>query len=58
MKTRIIAYNIVSSTSAEKLAELVTQKISEGWQPHGTLVHQGNALSGSYSQAVIRHAES
>jgi len=44
-------YTILRSAAATRLADLVTAKIRDGWQPIGGLCHPGNG--GEYFQAMV-----
>jgi len=53
MPTLCTEYELLSAPTAEKLSELVNERLAEGWQPHGSPFALGRDLY----QAVVLDSE-
>ncbi len=53
MDNKIIKYVVLSSHDGDKLADLVTQKLTEGWRLQGG-VSVSNGGTFIYAQAIVK----
>jgi hypothetical protein len=54
MNKKITNYRIVARESAEQLESAVEAALGFGWQPHGNLIFDLDAVK-SYKQVMVRH---
>lgn len=50
----IVDFAIATSPRVEGLAELVRQRIRDGWQPYGTMIY---VIGGEFCQPVVRYEQ-
>jgi hypothetical protein len=53
MPTFCTEYSLLSATTAKKLSKLVSERLAEGWEPHGSPFARGK----DFYQAVILKKE-